>query len=98
MPEAEAQAAWNLLNGELKDQFLGWVSGESVGFVWDHAPAELRFHAVDGSRGQLLEAHRTFYTNALSRKWEPNFHTQQARCGTSCCRRSRLPALHLRMH
>src|SRR6185503_21308960 len=33
--EADAQAAWRLLNGELKDQFLGWVSGESVGYVWD---------------------------------------------------------------
>src|SRR6185295_18998693 len=28
-------AAWQLLNGELKDQFLGLISGESVGYVWD---------------------------------------------------------------
>ncbi|MGH9883423.1 MAG: hypothetical protein ACRD6N_18460, partial [Pyrinomonadaceae bacterium] len=35
MSEAEGQAAWNLLTGELRDQFLGWISGESVGYVWD---------------------------------------------------------------
>lgn len=75
MPEAEAQAAWKLLTGEFKDQFLGWVSGESVGFVWDSAPAELKITpAMD--RRQLLEAHRTFYTNAITRKWENIFQTQ----------------------
>ena len=31
--DADAQAAWTLLNGELRDQFLGWISGESVGYV-----------------------------------------------------------------
>ncbi len=36
--DADAQAAWSLLNGELRDQFLGWVSGESIGYVWDDAP------------------------------------------------------------
>jgi hypothetical protein len=75
MPEAEAQATWKLLNGELKDQFLGWISGESVGYVWDHAPAELKISPTM-SRGQLLEAHRTFYTNALSRKWGQTFHSE----------------------
>jgi hypothetical protein len=28
------------------------------------------------SRGQLLEAHRAFYTNAIARKWAETFHTQ----------------------
>jgi hypothetical protein len=69
------QPAWQLLNGELKDQFLGWISGESVGYVWDHAPAELKI-APSMSRRELLEAHRQFYTNALSRKWRELFQTE----------------------
>lgn len=75
MSETEAQAAWKLLNGELKDQFLGWISGESVGYVWDHAPAELKI-SPSMSRRELLDAHRTFYSNALSRKWRETFHTE----------------------
>ena len=69
------QAAWQLLNGELKDQFLGWVSGESVGYVWDSAPAELKI-TPSMSRRELLEAHRQFYTNALARKWRDTFQTE----------------------
>ena len=69
------QAAWQLLNGELKDQFLGWVSGESVGYVWDSAPAELKI-TPSMSRRELLEAHRQFYTNALARKWRETFQTE----------------------
>jgi hypothetical protein len=68
------QAAWQLLNGELKDQFLGWISGESVGYVWDSAPAELKI-SPSMSRRELLEAHRQFYTNALARKWREMFQT-----------------------
>ena len=68
-------AAWQLLNGELKDQFLGWISGESVGYVWDSAPAELKI-SPSMSRRELLEAHRQFYTNALSRKWRELFQTE----------------------
>jgi hypothetical protein len=64
-----------LLNGELRDQFLGWISGESVGFVWSEAPQYLKISA-DMTRTQLLEAHRTFYTDALSRKWSKMFKTQ----------------------
>ena len=74
MPEAEAQAAWKLLNGELKDQFLGWISGESVGYVWEHAPTELRVNS-EMSRKQLLEAHRLFYDKMIARKWAALFHT-----------------------
>jgi hypothetical protein len=73
--EAEAQAAWKLLNGELRDQFLGWISGESVGFVWDEAPRYLKISA-DMTRTQLLSAHRKFYTDALARKWSKMFKTE----------------------
>jgi len=71
--EQEGPAAAALLSGELKDQFLGFISGESVGYVWDYAPAELKISA-DQSRRELLEAHRQFYTNALARKWRNMFH------------------------
>ncbi len=73
MSAADGQAVWNLLNGELKDQFIGWISGESVGYVWDNAPAELK---VSGSmsRRELLEAYHSFYTNAIARKWAGTFH------------------------
>ena len=73
--DAEAQAAWKLLNGELRDQFLGWISGESVGFVWDESPRYLNI-SPSMSRTQLLEAHRHFYTDALARKWSAMFKTQ----------------------
>jgi hypothetical protein len=73
--EADAQAAWKLLTGELRDQFLGWISGESVGFVWGEAPQYLKI-SPDMTRTQLLEAHRTFYTDALARKWGAMFKTQ----------------------
>jgi hypothetical protein len=69
------EAAWQLLNGELKDQFLGWVSGESVGYVWNSAPAELKI-SPSMSRRELLEAHRQFYSNALARKWRETFQTE----------------------
>ena len=71
---ADGQAAWKLLTGEFKDQFLGWMSGESVGHVWGQAPAELKV-SESMSRRELLEAHRVFYTNAIARKWAAIFHT-----------------------
>jgi hypothetical protein len=73
--DADAQAAWKLLNGELRDQFLGWISGESVGFVWSEAPQYLKI-TPEMTRTQLLEAHRAFYTDALSRKWSAIFKTK----------------------
>jgi len=73
--EAEGAAAWKLLTGELRDQFLGWISGESVGYVWDLAPTELKI-SPQMSRPQLLEAHHEFYTNAIARKWSTMFHAQ----------------------
>jgi hypothetical protein len=73
--DADAQAAWKLLNGELRDQFMGWISGESVGFVWDEAPRYLRI-SPDMTRTQLLSAHRKFYSDALTRKWSKMFKTE----------------------
>jgi hypothetical protein len=73
--EADGKAAIQLLNGELKDQFLGFISGESVGYVWDSAPAELKISASQ-SRRELLEAHKQFYTNAIARKWRDTFHSE----------------------
>ena len=67
-------SAWQLLNGELKDQFLGFISGESVGYVWEYAPAELKI-SPSMSRRELLEAHRQFYSNAIARKWRETFQT-----------------------
>jgi hypothetical protein len=75
MSETDARAVWQLLNGELKDQFLGWISGESVGYVWDSAPAELKITS-SMSRRELLEAHRQFYSHAIARKWRETFQTE----------------------
>jgi hypothetical protein len=72
--EAEGQAAWKLLNGELRDQFLGWISGESIGFVWSESPQYLKI-SPEMTRAQLLDAHRVFYTDALARKWNAMFKT-----------------------
>jgi hypothetical protein len=74
MSAEDGQAAWKLLMGEFKDQFLGWISGESIGFVWGHSPVELKISSSN-SRKEMLEAHRVFYTNALARKWAETFHT-----------------------
>ena len=71
---ADGQAAWKLLTGEFRDQFLGWMSGESVGYVWEQAPAQLKLSPAM-SRRELLEAHRVFYTDAIARKWAELFHT-----------------------
>lgn len=74
--EAQAQAAWKLLTGELREQFLGWISGESIGHIWGDAATELKL-TPQMSRRELLEAHRVFYTRALERKWASIFHTPQ---------------------
>src|SRR5204863_4570911 len=73
--DGEAQNAWKVLNGELRSQFLGWISGESIGHVWGEAPKYLK---VDPSmtHAQILSALRTFYTDALTRKWSTTFKTQ----------------------
>jgi hypothetical protein len=73
--ETDGPAVWQLLNGEFKDQFLGWISGESIGYVWDQAPAELNISSTM-MRPELLARHREFYTNALARKWKTLFHVE----------------------
>jgi hypothetical protein len=73
---AQAQAAWKLLTIDLREQFLGWISGESIGYVWSDAANELKL-TPQMSRRELLEAHRVFYTRALERKWSTIFHTPQ---------------------
>ncbi|MDQ3667179.1 MAG: hypothetical protein M3410_11520 [Acidobacteriota bacterium] len=73
-PEGEGERAWKLLNGELRDQFLGWISGESVGYVWDSAVKDLKT-SPGMTRNELLEAYRRFYTNALDKKWGSMFQT-----------------------
>jgi hypothetical protein len=75
MTEEEGRAAWALLNGELRDQFLGWVSGESIGYVYTASAATDLKISPAMSRTELLEAHRIFYTNALDKKWSTIFHT-----------------------
>src|SRR6185503_17002179 len=75
LKEDEGKAVWQLLNGEFKQQFLGWISGESVGYVWDSAPNELKI-SPSMTRRQLLEAHKEFYSQALSLKWSETFHTE----------------------
>ncbi len=74
MAEPDAQAAWKLLDGELRHQFLGWISGESVGYVWDASATELKLNPTM-TRRELLQAHREFYTTALAKKWSSTFHS-----------------------
>lgn len=74
MTDEEGNAAWALLNGELRNQFLGWVSGESIGYVYTTSAATDLKISPAMSRTELLEAHRTYYTNALDKKWSTIFH------------------------
>jgi hypothetical protein len=71
--EEEGRAAWALLSGELRGQFLGWISGESIGYVYPRAAGMLKI-TPEMSRRELLEAHRVAYTTALEQKWSGMFH------------------------
>src|ERR1700682_6336827 len=53
---------------------MGWISGESIGFVWSESPQYLKI-SPEMTRAQLLDAHRVFYTEALQRKWNAMFKT-----------------------
>lgn len=75
MTEDEGHAAWKLLTVDLRDQFLGWISGESIGHVWHAAATELKLKP-EMTRRELLELHRVFYTRELEKKWSTLFHTQ----------------------
>ena len=75
MTEDEGRAVWKLLTGELREQFLGWISGESIGHVWADAASDLKLRP-EMSRRELLDLHQAFYTRALEKKWSSLFHTQ----------------------
>ena len=82
MSETEGPAIWQLLNGELKSQFIGWISGESIGYVWDHAHEPE--HHSSMSRKELLEAHRGFYDDGDLLASGPRcFKRRPERCGTN---------------
>jgi hypothetical protein len=76
MTEERGRAAWKLLTGELRDQFIGWISGESIGYVWNAGEVGALKLTPAMSRRELLEAYRVFYTRALGRKWSSLFHTE----------------------
>ncbi|MDX6696541.1 MAG: hypothetical protein QOF02_4144 [Blastocatellia bacterium] len=75
MTEDEGRAVWKLLTGELREQFLGWISGESIGHVWTDAATDLKLKP-EMSRGELLDLHKAFYTRALEKKWRSLFHAE----------------------
>ncbi|HEX7176094.1 MAG TPA: hypothetical protein VF240_12605 [Pyrinomonadaceae bacterium] len=75
MSAPDAQAAWALLNGELREQFIGWVSGESIGHVYEDAAPNLTL-TPDMTRARMLEGWRSAYDAALQRKWGALFQTQ----------------------
>jgi hypothetical protein len=71
--EADGRAALKLLEGELRGQFLGWISGESIGHVY-HAVAPRLTLTPDMSRRAMLEGYRGAYNRALEEKWAGTFH------------------------
>ncbi|MDQ5835407.1 MAG: hypothetical protein M3379_01375 [Acidobacteriota bacterium] len=71
--EGEGQAAFKLLTGELRPQFLGWISGESIGHVWSQVASRLTL-TPDMPRAQMLDAYHAAYTRALEEKWSSTFH------------------------
>jgi hypothetical protein len=73
MPEAEGQAAWKLLSGELSAQFVGWISGENIGYVNDAIAKTVKL-TPSMSRREMLETLRAAYTAALEEKWRTLFH------------------------
>ncbi|HZB43952.1 MAG TPA: hypothetical protein VE360_01840, partial [Pyrinomonadaceae bacterium] len=68
LPESEGAAALKRLDGELRGQFVGWISGESIGHVYEAMAARLTL-TPDMPRGAMLEAYRAGYTRALEEKW-----------------------------
>jgi hypothetical protein len=73
--EEEGQAAWKLLTGELREQFVGWISGESIGHVYPQVAATLTL-TPEMTRAEMLEAYHAAYTRALEQKWAATFHTE----------------------
>src|SRR5947208_12558113 len=58
--EVTGPAALSLLNGELKGQFLGWISGESIGYVWPPGPTTPLTLTAEMPRQQLLDSLHMF--------------------------------------
>lgn len=71
---AQGEAALKLLRGELGGQFIGWISGESIGHVYAALASRLTL-TPDMSRRAMLEAYRAGYTRALEEKWAGTFKT-----------------------
>ncbi len=67
-PEEDGRAALGLLTGELRGQFLGWISGESIGYVYEKVAQGLTL-TPEMPRRAMLEAYRAAYTRALEEKW-----------------------------
>lgn len=74
MNAQEGEAAWRLLTGELRAQFIGWISGESIGHVWGDVSQRLVLQPAM-SRRAMLEAYHRAYTQALDSKWTALFHS-----------------------
>ena len=72
--ETEGAAALKLLEGELRGQFVGWISGESIGHVYSAMASRLTL-TPDMSRRAMLEAYRAAYTRALEEKWTGTFQS-----------------------
>jgi hypothetical protein len=73
--DATGPAALKLLTGEFRGQFMGWISGESIGHVYPAVAAELTLKP-EMTRAQMLDAYRAYYTRALEGKWAGTFHAQ----------------------
>ncbi len=74
LPEPEGEAALKRLQGELSGQFVGWISGESIGHVYEAVAARLTLKP-EMPRRAMLEAYRAAYTRALEEKWAGVFQT-----------------------
>lgn len=73
--ETEGLAALKLLEGELRGQFIGWISGESIGHVYYEMSSRLTL-TPEMSRRAMLEAYRAAYARALEEKWAGTFQAQ----------------------
>jgi hypothetical protein len=72
--QPEGEAALKLLTGEFRQQFVGWISGESIGHVHP-AVAEALTLKPDMTRREMLDAYHAAYTRALEQKWAATFQT-----------------------
>jgi hypothetical protein len=73
-PDSEGAAALKLLTGEFQRQFVGWISGESIGHVYPGVAAELTLKP-EMTRREMLDAYHAAYTRSLEQKWQGTFRT-----------------------